>query len=165
METDETTARTPPPRPRWIFVDADACPVKAEVYRVAERYAMPVKVVANSPMRVPGGQVEMVVTPGFGAADDWIAEQAELGDLVITADIPLATRSLAKGAYVLDPKGHAFTANNIAEALALREMLEERRRYGESTGGPSAMTPKDRSRFLSKMDEVVGAIRRKHAGK
>ena len=157
----EAPANDPvPPRTRWIFIDADACPVKDEVYRVAARYAMPVRVVANAPMRVPGGLVEMVVRPGFGTADDWIAEQAEPGDVVITADIPLAARSLAKGARVLDPKGHAFTANNIAEALALREMLEERRRNGESTGGPAAMTAKDRSRFLSKLDETVNAVRR-----
>ena len=144
-----------------IYVDADACPVKDEVYRVAGRHTLPVKVVANTPMRVPtGGAVEMVVRTGFGAADDWIAEQAIPGDIVITADIPLAARSLAKGAHVLDPKGHAFTGNNIAEALALREMLEERRQYGETTGGPAPMTPKDRSRFLSKLDETVHAVRR-----
>jgi uncharacterized protein len=162
MDTALAATTNPiPPRPRWIFVDADACPVKDEVYRVATRYAMPVRVVANSPMRVPtGGLVEMVVRPGFGTADDWIAEQAEVGDVVITADIPLAARSLAKGARVLDPRGHAFTANNIAEALALRGMLEDRRTQGESTGGPAAMTPKDRSRFLSKLDETLSAIKR-----
>jgi|SRR5947209_9822261 len=155
---DNTT--TDAPRPPWILVDADACPVKDEVYRVAGRYAMPVRVVANSPMRVPGGLVELVVRTGFGAADDWIAEQAGPGDIVITADIPLATRALAEGARVLDPKGHPFTANNIAEALALRGMLEEARQRGEATGGPAAMTPKDRSRFLSKLDELVNAVRR-----
>jgi uncharacterized protein len=159
MEAEPSSAAAP--RPRWVFIDADACPVKDEVYRVAARYAMPVRVVANAPLRVPaGGLVELVVRPGFGSADDWIAEQAERDDIVITADIPLAARSLSKGARVLDPRGHAFTANNIAEALALREMLEERRRNGESTGGPAAMTPKDRSRFLSKLDETVNAVRR-----
>jgi uncharacterized protein YaiI (UPF0178 family) len=158
----DADANLPPPaRPRWIFIDADACPVKDEVYRVAGRYAIPVRVVANAPMRVPaGGLVELVVRTGFGAADDWIAEQAEPGDIVVTADIPLATRSLAKGARVLDPKGHRFTANNIAEALALRSLLEERRQRGEATGGPATMTPKDRSRFLSKLDETVNAVRR-----
>jgi uncharacterized protein YaiI (UPF0178 family) len=153
-------ANPAPPRPRWIFIDAAACPVKDEVYRVAGRYGVPVRVVANSPMRVPGGLVELVVRTGFGAADDWIAEQAEPGDIVVTADIPLATRALAKGARVLDAKGHPFTANNIAEALALRGMLEEMRQRGESTGGPAAMTPKDRSRFLAKLDELVNAVRR-----
>ena len=142
-----------------VYIDADACPVKDEIYRVAARYKMRVAVVANSPMRVPtDALVEMVVRIGFGAADDWIAEQADAGDVVITADIPLAARSLAKGARVLDAKGHAFTANNIAEALALRAMLEEARQYGTATGGPAPMTPKDRSRFLSKLDEIVSAI-------
>ena len=146
-----------------VFVDADACPVKDEVYRVAQRYELPVRVVANAPMRVPtGGLVEMVVRPGFGTADDWIAEQATPGDIVITADIPLAARSLAKGARVIDPRGNTFTDNNIAEALAFREMAEERRRQGESSGGPSAMTPKDRSRFLAKLDETVNAVRKAH---
>ncbi len=145
-----------------VFIDADACPVKDEIYRVAARYSLPVRVVANAPMRVPGGSVEMVVRPGFGTADDWIAEQAQTDDIVVTADIPLAARSLAKAARVLDPKGHAFTANNIAEALALRAMLEEARQAGTVTGGPAPKTPKDRSRFLSKLDEVAGAVRRAH---
>lgn len=154
-------AEPAPPRPPWIFIDADACPVKDEVYRVADRYAVPVRVVANAPMRVPaGGRVELVVRTGFGAADDWIADQAGPGDLVVTADIPLAARVLAKGARVLDPKGHPLSANNIAEALAFRGMLEERRQHGEATGGPAAMTPKDRSRFLAKLDELVNAVRR-----
>src|SRR3954454_2689759 len=123
---DDATDVTPPPRPRWIFIDADACPVKDEVYRVAGRYAVPVRVVANAPLRVPaGGLVELVVRPGFGSGDDWIAEQAERGGVAVTADIPLAARSLAKWARVLDPRGHAFTGSNIAEALALREILEE----------------------------------------
>jgi uncharacterized protein YaiI (UPF0178 family) len=144
-----------------VYVDADACPVKEEVYRVAGRYALPVRVVANAPMRVPaGGLVELVVRPGFGTADDWIAEQAGPDDIVVTADIPLAARALAKGARVLDPRGHAFTGNNIAEALTLRELAEERRQRGEATGGPAPMTPKDRSRFLARLDETVHAVRR-----
>jgi uncharacterized protein YaiI (UPF0178 family) len=147
-------------RPRWIIIDADACPVKAEVYRVAARYTIPVRVVANAPLRVPAdGLVGLVVRPGFGAADDWIAEQAGPGDIVVTADIPLAARSLAKGAKVLDPKGHAFTASNIAEALARRGLLDEARQRGETTAGPAAMTPKDRSRFLSRLDEMLNAVR------
>jgi uncharacterized protein len=150
-----------PPRPRCILVDADACPVKEEVYRVAARYAMPVRIVANSPLRVPAdGAVELIVRPGFGAADDWIAEQAARGDVVITADIPLAARSLAKGARVLDPKGREFTANNIAEKLAMRGMLEDRRQRGEATGGPAAMNAKDRSRFLAKLDEILNCLLR-----
>jgi len=144
-----------------IFVDADACPVKDEVYRVARRYAMPVKVVANAPLRVPASTLfELVVQAGFGAADDWIAEQAGAGDIVVTADIPLAARCLARGARVLDPKGHPFTESDIGSALALRALMDELRQGGVVTGGPAAMTPKDRSRFLSKLDEAVNAVRR-----
>ena len=146
-----------------IYVDADACPVKDEVYRVARRYALPVKVVANAPLRVPGGgRVELVVRQGFGAADDWIAEQAGPGDIVITADIPLAARCLAREAHVLGPKGRPFTDNEIGSALALRDLMDGLRQGGAVTGGPAPMTPKDRSRFLSKLDEVVNAVRRAH---
>jgi uncharacterized protein YaiI (UPF0178 family) len=146
---------------RTIFIDADACPVKDEIYRVARRYTMPVKVVANAPLRVPGGNLfELVVQTGFGAADDWIAEQAGVGDIVVTADIPLAARCLKKEALVLDPKGRRFTENDIGSALALRDLMDELRQGGAITGGPSAMTPKDRSRFLSKLDEAVNAVRR-----
>ena len=143
-----------------IYVDADACPVKDEVYRVARRYALPVKVVANAPLRVPADPlVELVVRPGFGAADDWIAEQAGPGDVVVTADIPLAARCLAKGARVLSPKGQPFTDNDIGAALAMRDLMDELRQGGAVTGGPAPMTAKDRSRFLSKLDEAVNAKR------
>ena len=146
-----------------IYVDADACPVKEEVYRVARRYAMRVAVVANAPLRVPADElVELVVRPGFGAADDWIAEQAGPGDVVVTADIPLAARCLGKAARVLDPKGRPFTDNDIGAALAMRELMEGLRQGGAVTGGPAPMTPKDRSRFLSKLDEAVNAVRREH---
>ncbi len=146
-----------------VYIDADACPVKDEVYRVARRYAMPVKVVANAPLRVPADAlVELVVCPGFGAADDWIAEQAGPGDVVVTADIPLAARCLDKGARALGPKGHPFTDNDIGSALAMRELLDELRQGGAVTGGPAPMTAKDRSRFLSKLDETVNAVRRAH---
>ncbi|HYT90437.1 MAG TPA: YaiI/YqxD family protein [Gemmataceae bacterium] len=146
-----------------IYVDADACPVKGEVYKVARRYALRVAVVANAPLKVPtDDRVELVVRPGFGAADDWIAEQAGPGDIVITADIPLAARCLEKGARVLDPKGKPFTDNGIGSALALRELMDELRQGGTVTGGPAAMTPKDRSRFLAKLDEAAGAVRRAH---
>jgi uncharacterized protein len=144
-----------------IFIDADACPVKEEVYRVAGRYDMAVKVVANAPLRVPSSpRVELVVCPGFGAADDWIAEQAGPGDIVITADIPLAARCLAKEARVLGPKGHALTDNDIGSALATRNLMDELRQGGAVTGGPAPMNAKDRSRFLSKLDETVNAVRR-----
>jgi uncharacterized protein YaiI (UPF0178 family) len=144
-----------------IFIDADACPVKEEVYRVAGRYDMAVKVVANAPLRVPSStRVELVVCPGFGAADDWIAEQAGAGDIVITADIPLAARCLAKEARVLGPKGHALTDNDIGSALATRNLMDELRQGGTVTGGPAPMNAKDRSRFLSKLDESINAVRR-----
>ena len=146
-----------------IYIDADACPVKEETYRVARRYALPVKAVANAPLRVPADPlVELVVRPGFGAADDWIAEQAGPGDIVVTADIPLAARCLAKGARVLSPKGQPFTDNDIGAALAMRDLMDELRQGGAVTGGPAPMTAKDRSRFLSKLDEAVNAVRRAH---
>ena len=146
---------------RTIYIDADACPVKDEIYRVACRYAMRVVVVANAPLRVPADAlVELVVRPGFGAADDWIAEQAGPGDIVITADIPLAARSVAKECRVLDPKGRAFTDSDIGGALAMRDLMDGLRQGGTVTGGPAPMTPKDRSRFLSKLDDAVNAVRR-----
>ena len=144
-----------------IYIDADACPVKDEVYRVARRYGVRVAVVANAPLRVPADAlIELVVRPGFGAADDWIAEQAGPGDVVVTADIPLAARCLVKEACVLGPKGDVVTDKDIGSALAMRELMDELRQGGTVTGGPAPMTPKDRSRFLSKLDEVVNAVRR-----
>jgi uncharacterized protein len=147
-----------------IFIDADACPVKDEVYRVARRYAVRVAVVANAPLRTPlDPLIELVVRPGFGTADDWIVEQTGPGDIVITADIPLAARCLTKEARVLDAKGHPFTENDIGSALAMRGLMDELRQGGNVTGGPAPMTPKDRSRFLSKLDEMVNAVRRAHS--
>jgi uncharacterized protein YaiI (UPF0178 family) len=144
-----------------IYVDADACPVKDEIYRVARRYGLRVVVVANSIFRVPSDMaVEMVVQAGFGGVDDWIAEQTGPGDIVITADIPLAARSLEKHSLVLDPKGCAFTENDIGEALAMRELMDHLRQSGTATGGPKPMTPRDRSRFLSSLDEYVNFVRR-----
>jgi len=148
-----------------IFIDADACPVKDETYKVARRYDMPVKVVANAPLRVPADAlVELVVRSGFGAADDWIAEHAGPGDIVVTADIPLAARSIEKGARALSPKGRAFTESDIGDALALRELTDTLRQSGVATGGPAPMTAKDRSRYLSKLDDAVNAVRRAHPG-
>jgi uncharacterized protein YaiI (UPF0178 family) len=144
-----------------IYIDADACPVKDEVYRVAARYGLRVAVVANAPMRVPAApSIELVVRPGFGAADDWIAEQAGRGDVVVTADVPLAARCVAKGARVLDPKGREFTERDVGAALATRDLMEQPRQAGVATGGPAPMTPKDRSRFLSKLDDAGNAARR-----
>lgn len=140
-----------------IYIDADACPVKDETYRVATRYGVRVVVVANSTMRVPAG-VELVTRVGFGAADDHIAEVIEKGDICITADIPLAARCLEKGGRVLDVRGQPLTDNDIGAALAMRELNDELRQYGERAGGPPPMTPKDRSRFLGKLDEMVNAM-------
>jgi uncharacterized protein len=144
-----------------IYIDADACPVKDEVYRVASRYQMRVVVVANTILRVPtSGLVEMVVKTAFGEVDDWIAEQAGVGDIVITVDIPLVARCLAKAARVLSSKGIPFTENDIGSALAMRELMSDLRQAGTVGGGPSPMTPKDRSRFLSKLDEMINSVRR-----
>ena len=146
-----------------IYIDADACPVKEEVYRVARRYAMPVAVVSRFPMRGPGEPlVRLVVEADFGAVDDWIAEQAGAGDIVITTDIPLAARCLEKSASVLSPKGHPFTEDDIGEALAIRGLMETLRQDGSVTGGPAPMATKDRSRFLAKLDETINAVRRAH---
>lgn len=145
-----------------VFVDADACPVKDEVYRVARRYAWPVKVVANQWMRVPpdAGIELVVVEGGFDAADDWIAERAGRTDVVVTADIPLAARCLASGARVLGPKGREFTEDSIGDALATRELMSQLRDLGEVAGGPAPFAKRDRSEFLQKLDTIVQAIRR-----
>ncbi len=144
-----------------IYIDADACPVKDEVYKVARRHAMKVLVVANSTMRVPVEPlVELVVRAGFGAADDWIAGEIGPCDICITADVPLAARCVANGAVALDPKGRLLDANSIGEAVATRDLMEELRAMGQAAGGPAPMTPKDRSRFLAKLDEAVNAARR-----
>lgn len=148
-----------------IFVDADACPVKQEVYRVARRYRLEVTLVANSRMRVPDERSIrlVVVEDGFDAADDWIVEHVEPDDIVITADVLLANRCLAAGARVLGPTGKPFTENTIGQAVATRDLLAELRGAGEITGGPAAMTKRDRSRFLQQLDEIVQSIRRAHA--
>ncbi|MDB5309821.1 MAG: YaiI/YqxD family protein [Gemmataceae bacterium] len=146
-----------------IYVDADACPVKEEVYRVAKRYGLKVVVVANAPLRVPADPlVELVVRAGFGAADDWIAGVIGSGDIAVTADVPLAARCVAAGAVVIDPKGRLLTADTVGAALAVRNLMDDLRQAGTTTGGPAPMTPKDRSRFLSRLDETIHAARRAH---
>ena len=141
-----------------LYIDADACPVKDEAYRVAKRYSLKVMVVANSTMRTPTDPlVTMVVCTGFGAADDWIAEQIGPGDIAVTADVPLAARCVAKGAFVINSKGYPLTDSNVGDALAVRNLNEELRPSGGASRGPTAMTPKDRSRFLAKLDEAVNA--------
>jgi len=145
-----------------IFVDADACPVKQEVYRVASRYSLDVTLVANSWMRVPNGRwiTLEVVEAGFDAADDWIVENVHPHDIVITADIPLASRCLKKGASVIGTAGKPFTENNIGHAVATRDLLSELREAGAITGGPPPLQKRDRSRFLQQLDEVIQSIRR-----
>ncbi len=146
-----------------IFVDADGCPVKEEVYRVAKRHGLRVTLVANSSMRTPPGDwLELVVVGGrFDAADDWIVEHAGQDDIVITGDIPLASLSLKKGAQVIGTTGRPFTEENIGEALATRELLSHLRDLGTVTGGPAPFDQKDRSRFLHRLDETIQTLRRK----
>jgi len=151
------------PTMHTIYIDADACPVKDETYRVARRYTMRVMVAANATLRVPADPlIELVLRQDFGAVDDWIAEQAGPGDIVITADIPLAARCVARAARVLDVRGRVLTENDIGAAVALRDLMVELRQAGTATGGPAPMTPRDRSRFLAKLDEMVNAVRREH---
>ncbi len=147
-----------------IFIDADACPVKNEVYRVAKRYGLEVTLVANSWMRTPDEawlRLE-VVEDGFDAADDWIVEHVQSLDIVVTADIPLASRCIKKGARVIGSTGKPFTEENIGGALATRNLLSELRGAGEIMGGPPPLTKRDRSRFLQTLDEVIQSIRRQH---
>jgi hypothetical protein len=143
-----------------IFVDADACPVKDEVYRVAARYGFQVFVVANSRMSIPKSpRVELKVVSGrFDAADDWIVDAATPDDITVTTDIPLAARVLAKGARALDPKGRVFSPDSIGDALAAREFSAFLRDMGEQGGGPAPFTPKDRSRFLQALDTVIQSL-------
>jgi len=145
-----------------IYIDADACPVKQEVYRVAKRCGLDVTLVANSWMRVPDERwlrLE-VVGEGFDAADDWIVDHVEADDIVVTADIPLASRCIKEGASVIGTTGKPFTENNIGSALATRDLLSELRGAGEITGGPPPLQKRDRSRFLQVLDEVIQSIRR-----
>lgn len=145
-----------------IYIDGDGCPVKEEVYRVAERYQLLVTVVANKPMNIPSSpRIKMIVvrTGHLDAADDWIAENAGAQDIVITADIPLADRCLKAGARVLGTKGEEFTPDNIGDSMATRELLQSMRQFGEMRGGPAPMSPKDKSRFLGKLDQIIQSIK------
>ena len=145
-----------------LYVDADGCAVKEEVYRVAERLQLKVILVANKRLlHPPDPRISMITVPGgLDVADDWIAEHIGPGDICITSDIPLAARCLLKRARVLGPKGHEFTDESIGNALATRELMSHLRGIGEVTGGPSAMAKKDRSNFLSNLDRVIQAIKR-----
>ena len=161
-----TEAGQQPPEQR-IFVDADGCPVKAEIYRVATRYRLQVFVVSNSRIHVPrDDRVEQVIVEGkLDAADDWIADNVAAADIVVTADIPLAARCIRREALVLSPAGHLFTEENIGDAMGSRELLAHLREQGIVTGGPAPFEKKDRSRFLQRLDDLVQTgLRRKQRG-
>ena len=153
---------TATPQSIEIFVDADACPVKAEIYKVAERHRVRVFVVSNSFLMVPRDPLieRVVVSDGFDAADDWIAERARRGSVVITADIPLAHRCVSAGADVIGPTGKPFTEASIGMALATRNLMEDLRAMGDVTGGPKPFSPRDRSAFLSALDVAINRLRR-----
>ena len=142
---------------RRILVDADACPVKDEIYKVAWRLEVPVTIVSNSPIRVPAHPLidRVVVSDGFDAADDWIAERAAPGAVVVTADILLADRCLKAGALVLSPTGKPFTTSSIGAAIATRAIMADLRAGGDQLGGPAAFSKTDRSRFLQALDTML----------
>ena len=147
-----------------IYIDADACPVKQEVYRVAERHGLKVFVVSNSPIAVPREPFieRVVVAAGMDAADDWIAERATKGAIVVTQDIPLAARAVKAGAVAIAPNGKPFSEDTIGMALATRNLMDSLRSAGEITGGPKPFSPKDRSAFLQSLDREI--VRLKRAG-
>jgi uncharacterized protein YaiI (UPF0178 family) len=145
-----------------LYIDADACPVKQEIYRVAERHtlkgvALKVFVVSNSPIAIPRDEMieRVVVGAGMDEADNWIAERAGEGDIVITADVPLASRAVKSGAEVLAPDGRAFTKDSIGMTLATRNLMDSLRSAGAVTGGPKPFAPRDRSAFLSALDQAI----------
>jgi uncharacterized protein YaiI (UPF0178 family) len=149
-------------KPIEIYVDADACPVKDEVYRVAHRHGLKVLVVANSPIAVPREPwiERVVVGAAMDEADDWIASRAGRGDIVITADIPLADRGVKAGAVVIAPNGQPFDEDSIGHMVATRNLLHELRSAGQITGGPKPFEARDRSRFLSALDRAIVRLKR-----
>ncbi|SHF17406.1 hypothetical protein SAMN02745157_1817 [Kaistia soli DSM 19436] len=153
-------------RPILIYIDADACPVKAEIYKVAERHGLKTFVVANSFMQVPRDpMIERVIVPGgMNVADDWIAERAVEGDIVVTSDVPLADRAIKAGADVIAPNGRPFTEASIGMALATRNLMEDLRSAGAITGGPRPFSPRDRSAFLSALDLAIVRLKRRGFG-
>jgi uncharacterized protein YaiI (UPF0178 family) len=158
-----TSAAAPTPsKPITIYVDADACPVKNEVYRVAERHGVKVIVVSNSPIAVPRDPLieRVVVAAGLDEADNYIAARAIRGDIVITADIPLASRCVKAGAAAIAPNGRAFTEESIGMTLATRNLMDSLRSAGEITSGPKAFAPRDRSSFLSALDQAIMRLKR-----
>jgi uncharacterized protein YaiI (UPF0178 family) len=148
-----------------VYVDADGCPVKDEVLRVAHRYGLTTTFVANTGLSLPRREDVRLVVVGQAsdAADDWIAERVEPDDLVVTTDIPLAARCLAQGAHVLEPRGRELTADSIGGILASRDLMADLRGAGMTTGGPPPFAPKDRSAFLQHLDRIIQRIRRRRA--
>ena len=153
-------------KPIQIYVDADACPVKNEIYRVAERHGLKVFVVSNSFINVPRDPMieRVVVGQGMDEADNWIAERAVRGDIVITADVPLASRAFKAGAAVIAPNGKPFDENSIGMTVATRNLLHELRSAGEITGGPRPFSPQDRSQFLQAFDRAIMRLKREGFG-
>jgi uncharacterized protein len=162
-----SSSPAPQSKPIAIYIDADACPVKPEAYRVAERHvlkgaALKVFVVSNSPIAVPRDEIveRVVVGGGMDEADNWIAERARAGDVVITADVPLASRCVKTGATVIAPNGKPFTADSIGMTLATRNLMDSLRSAGAVTGGPKPFGPRDRSHFLSALDQALVRLKR-----
>jgi uncharacterized protein len=149
-----------------VYVDADACPVKQEVYRVAERHGLKVYVVSNSPIAVPRDPLieRVVVAAGMDVADDWIAERAAKGAIVVTQDIPLAARAVKAGAVAIAPNGKPFSESSIGMTLATRNLMDSLRSAGEITGGPKPFSPKDRSAFLGSLDREIVRLKREGFG-
>jgi uncharacterized protein len=161
-----------PSKPITLYIDADACPVKNEIYRVAERHAgkgtaLKVVVVSNAPIAVPRDAMieRVVVGAGMDEADHWIAERAGKGDIVVTADVPLASRAVKSNAEVVAPNGRVFTEASIGETLATRNLMDARRSAGEITGGPKPFAPRDRSSFLSALDQAIVRLTRAGFGR
>ena len=149
--------------PRTVFIDGDACPVKDETYKVAQRYGLKTIVVANAFIAIPKSPLieRVVVEAGPDVADDWIAEHVVAGDVAITNDIPLAERVLNVGGHVLAPTGKRFTENSIGGAIAQRALMEQLRSTGDQMGGPKPFDRQDRSRFLQMLDQIIQEERRK----
>jgi uncharacterized protein YaiI (UPF0178 family) len=150
-----------------VYIDADACPVKQEIYRIAERHvlkgaALKIFVVSNSPVAVPREAFveRVVVGAGMDEADNWIAERARAGDIVITADVPLASRGVKAGAEVIAPNGRVFTKDSIGMTLATRNLMDSLRSAGEITSGPKPFSPRDRSSFLAALDQAIVRLTR-----
>ena len=149
--------------PIQVFIDADACPVKDEIYKVAERYGLKTYVVSNAFMMIPRSPMieRVVVDAGPDVADDWIAEHVAAGDVAVTNDIPLAERVLQAGGHALAPNGKPFTENSIGAAIAQRSLMEQLRSTGDIMGGPKPFDRNDRSRFLQALDEIIQKERRR----